>query len=303
MNATKIEEEIREKLMTDLVIQVQNLVGEGYTVSENTVSKNNGVVLRAVIIHADGENVSSIIYVDDKLDAVREGYSGLPDVAKEVAKIYEENKNPGFADVKNIISRDYILDSVQYKLVNREKNQNLLEKVPHRDFLDLAVLYQTTSYQGEGTASVTVTNDMIKAGSINYDKLERAAHHNTEVCSLFNIMAIEDVLAKTVGCTTEQLKITNYPMYVMGSFNHINGATIMLYDRYFESLAKLLEDDLYILPSSIHEVLAIPATGAKKESLRYMVKSVNENEVTSEEFLSNNVYQYSRKTRKITIAV
>ena len=51
-----------------------------------------------------------------------------------------------------------------------------------------------------------------------------------------------------------------------------------------------------ILPSSVHEVLAIPDDGKQDpKHLKRMVETVNRNEVSVSEQLSDNVYYYDGK--------
>ena len=63
-----------------------------------------------------------------------------------------------------------------------------------------------------------------------------------------------------------------------------------------------LGSDLYILPSTIHELLAVPSDIGDPQELRMMVAAVNENDVPKEELLSDNVYYYDRTTGKVRIA-
>ena len=79
------------------------------------------------------------------------------------------------------------------------------------------------------------------------------------------------------------------------------GAAVMDYPEYFESLSEKTGGDLYILPSSIHEVIAVPEKFMEPDALREMVMEVNASELDREEFLSDNVYRYSRKTGEIMI--
>ena len=54
--------------------------------------------------------------------------------------------------------------------------------------------------------------------------------------------------------------------------------------------------DFYILPSSIHEAIFIPASeNVDAEELKTMVREVNETQVPKEDFLSNEVYFYNAK--------
>ena len=70
-----------------------------------------------------------------------------------------------------------------------------------------------------------------------------------------------------------------------------------------KELADKFDSDIYILPSSIHETLLIPADGEKDaEELKDMVRTINATEVSPEEVLSDNVYVYIRATERVEMA-
>ncbi len=60
--------------------------------------------------------------------------------------------------------------------------------------------------------------------------------------------------------------------------------------------------DYWVFPSSIHECMIIKhekeASGAYYSE---MVKEINQEHVSEDEFLSNNVYFYNSKTKEISI--
>lgn len=67
-------------------------------------------------------------------------------------------------------------------------------------------------------------------------------------------------------------------------------------------ICEKLECDLYILPSSIHEVILIPAYDHDSyDELTSMVKEVNSTQLSKEEILSDHVYFYSRETGQISM--
>lgn len=91
-------------------------------------------------------------------------------------------------------------------------------------------------------------------------------------------------------------------MYVLTNARKLHGANIMLYKEYLEIAAEKMNGDFYILPSSIHELLAVPVSTAEIEKLRQMVKEVNDNEVAPEEILGYEVYRYNRETGEVEVA-
>jgi hypothetical protein len=91
-------------------------------------------------------------------------------------------------------------------------------------------------------------------------------------------------------------------MYVISNEKKINGAVSMLYEDVLYDLAEKLGSDLYILPSSVHEVIAISATMGDPNELADMVTEINMGQVALDERLSNQVYHYDKELRKVTLA-
>lgn len=95
----------------------------------------------------------------------------------------------------------------------------------------------------------------------------------------------------------------NQQMYVISNKEMKNGATSMFYDDALETLSEKIGTDLYILPSSIHEVIAVSTDFGTPETLSEIVREVNGTQVSEEEQLSDNVYYYSAATKDWTLAV
>ena len=68
-------------------------------------------------------------------------------------------------------------------------------------------------------------------------------------------------------------------------------------------MADRINNDLYILPSSVHELITVPASFGSCEDLKKTVRNVNDTVLVSDEILSYSVYRYSRKAGSIEIAV
>ena len=86
------------------------------------------------------------------------------------------------------------------------------------------------------------------------------------------------------------------PMYVLSNKSRVHGAACILYPDILKDFAAVVEKDLYVLPSSIHEVILLPAEGTEdSEQLKLMVHEINESQVEDEEVLSDSVYFYRRR--------
>ena len=95
-------------------------------------------------------------------------------------------------------------------------------------------------------------------------------------------------------------------MYVISDRNRFYGATMILYPEILRELADKLKSNLILLPSSIHEWIALNGNNysiAKNnpDSFRNMVRSVNNTALESSEKLSDQVYYYDRSTGEMSI--
>lgn len=184
-------------------------------------------------------------------------------------------------------------------MVNAEKNAGRLEKAPHMKFLDLAAVYRVVV--GNGSGSIMVSRSLCDKFAITEDELDAAARRNTEKAG-FSVRPLWEILSEVGELMGLPEDPTKTDIWVITNATGINGAAAMLYSDCLHSLAEQIGDDLYILPSSIHELLAVPAKGMDLYALRDKVCLINANEVAADEVLSNNVYWYSRRDGTLSIA-
>lgn len=111
---------------------------------------------------------------------------------------------------------------------------------------------------------------------------------------------------QTAGQITEQLIKSmaecrmNGKMFVLGNNIKLFGAAAMFYRGLLSLAADRLQKNLFILPSSIHEVIIVPDDGEQEaEDLWKMVCEINATQVGPEEVLTDSVYYFSRINNKI----
>ena len=91
-------------------------------------------------------------------------------------------------------------------------------------------------------------------------------------------------------------------MYVMTNTRGINGAACLLYKNALARFAQKLKQDLFLLPSSVHEVILVPKSDIlKKEDLSEMVREINKTEVSPKEVHSDTVYVYDRLSDQLIL--
>lgn len=290
-------------LVDELVAALKELAGEGYDISASKIKKNNGVEVQAVNVRVMDSKICFNIYIDMIVEEIARRNMTVMEAAQILFGIYNEYKNSSSEfDVEYIFNKDYILANVEYHLVNEERNSERLQAFPRKKVLDLVAIYRVVARSDErGIESYALNNQILKMAGISLEELDRAAFENTRKIG-FKVMTMRELLAEIdeeMAAATE----SGPTMYVLTNIRKINGANILLYKERLSEVAEKMQDDFYILPSSIHELLAVPVSDADVKQLRKMVKEMNDNEVTPEEILGYEVYRYSRETEQIEIVV
>ena len=91
-------------------------------------------------------------------------------------------------------------------------------------------------------------------------------------------------------------------MYVLTNTEKSFGASAVLFPAVLKAVREHLQSDYYVLPSSIHECIIIPADeNLNPAALHEMVKEINEEHVAPEELLGDSVYFYSQKKQRLEI--
>lgn len=190
------------------------------------------------------------------------------------------------------MSKESIMGSVTYRFTN---GNGCLDPYPSFCFLGMEVAYVVVAGDWPELDSFIVTYSIMEDYGISVGELDEAAKRNTQECS--EIMTMAEVLAEggiSVPEEENMLVLTNRKKWF--------GATAILLPSMLEATSGRLGGDFYILPSSIHEVLAVPAGMTETGKLYDLVESVNDDQVLPEERLSYTVYMYDSKKKAVEVA-
>lgn len=286
--------------------EVEKRAGEQYTVRINDVRKNNGVILSGLTMMEDDSNISPTIYLNHYYEDYEDGRTTLTNVVNDVMDHYNRNKVNRSVDMRQFLNYESVKKGIVYKLVNTAKNKELLEDVPHMEFLDLSVVFQYL-IQNEhfGTASILIHNAHMKLWDISVEELYQVADANTQKLQGYELRsmidAIRDLLAMdTTGEVADieymEEHADNVPMYVLSNKNKVGGASCILYDGLLADFATAIGGNFYVIPSSIHEVLLLPADNKdEQEEIKAMIKEINDTQVRTEEILSDSLYFFDKE--------
>lgn len=196
-----------------------------------------------------------------------------------------------------------IRERLCFRLVNYEINREKLKQMPFVKFYDMAaVFYILLDQTDEGQAVMPVSSEQQETWKLPVEELFRYARENTprlyppRLCGASEaIREIARVCGENGLMLPDKIRQGKELFYVLSNTGCINGAAAMLYEGMLQRAAGQLEMDLAVIPSSIHEVLLVPADEtANIRELRELLHYVNVTEVREEERLSENIYIYRR---------
>lgn len=286
-----------EQFMECVRTRVEEVLGGEARVTVYSVVKNNSVKLDGLTIMERENNVSPTIYLNPYFEAFEHGMD-MDKIVREILKVYTQCRPKQKFDTDYLKNYEKVKDRIVYRLVNYEKNRELLEQMPCIRFLDLAVIFYCMIAIGEeGAASVAVKSEYMKVWNITLPQIYEQAKRNTPKLLPYVLQTMLEVLGEFCDAldTTGAL-----PMYVLTNQLKMNGAACILYPDALRECSQKMGSDLLILPSSIHEVILLPDDGSSnREELREMVDEINRTQLEVEEVLSAQVYRYERKTNRI----
>lgn len=278
---------------------------EDYQATINHVIKNNSVELDGICLHKHGESLSPTVYLNNFYEQYQDGRP-LKSILNEIISILSQ-------DIPKLEISDTLLDdydaihpSIILRIVNYEKNSHLLENCPYLPFCDLAITFRWLVHQdASGIASALITNRELERWNVSIDELYQAAIKNTMRMFPSSIRLMQDVLSEYLSNNVAYPSITSLPepdfqVYVLTNTSHINGSTCVVYEHLLHDFSKQIGSDLYILPSSIHEVLLVPTKYDLQENdLLALVQHANQTVVEITDYLSDSIYRYDSKQNRI----
>lgn len=299
--------------------EAARLCGEAYEVGIQEVRKNNGVTRTGLFLRKEGETVGAVVYLDTyyRCWGRGEGEAPIGDVARLVCKAFSDSGR------EELVAREFrdfgsLRHRIVYRLVSRERNEELLKEVPWVPFCDLAVVFAVVLRDGaEGFLTFLIYHQHVELWGTDVETVRRAAKENTPRLLPCRFLSFEDILQRNPGFSWPEGGISGRagkdgdpagtseeePYYVLTNEKGVNGAAALLYDGVLREISDRFDRDLVLLPSSVHEVIVIPYKGGvRMEDLAAVVHMVNETEVSAEDILSDKVYRYRRETGTVTLA-
>ena len=291
-----------------LEAEIKKRLGDDRKIDFGMSSKNNGIKLLYVMIGKEEySNNVPMIYLEPYMEMYFSGtsMSAVVDMLVRDYLQYSQTKN---IDTSIFSDWETAKSSIFLKLINYEKNQEWLIDVPHVRFLDLAYIFYFVWEGQEFTESATtvIHNRHMEAWGQTASSLYEISMKNTYKKENTSVASMSDLIQDITGeslIENSEVEDEQVPMTIVSNAKRIFGASMMGNIWLLKVLADSKGKDLYILPSSTHEIIVLPAEVENPVGeFKAIVQAVNQEQVSPEEFLSDEVYYFNREKQEVTIA-
>lgn len=267
-----------------LVNEIKHVTGAGVEVYATEIQKGN-VTLTGIVI-GNGE-VRPTAYVENYENMFTGcNYTAVATkIVKDAREAMKENNLPNKG-----VHTSYAYAKTHFQLCIAPKGTNVgLVTYP---YLDLT-LYVRVMVENPCVNKGFIGSYKVTANMLNYWKISKE--------TLFH-MAL-DCTKPTYECISMAEEFgfpTPVPMIIVSNQDKNYGASVMYCKEILKGITDKFDDDLIILPSSIHEIIVIPASTIDIEEMSEMVTMINATDVDPTEVLSDHAYIFHRDTMEIT---
>lgn len=274
-------------------------ISPGATVDVRSVEKLQEGSYTGITISLAGGNVGMNLNANQLFDQMQDGQSYEGVLAVAVSTAERGLHDMPAVDVSELMNYEAAKKYLCFDVVGSDRNADMLEKVPHTDKENISMVYRLQLDSTEnGAATVLITNAMMEQFGVTMEQLHADAMENAQEIRPADFRTMAAVMAEMMGMPEEMMADMAPPMYVATNQDKVQGAAVMFYPDFMDQAAKELGGDIFILPSSVHEVLILPDDGnMNAQELKEMVTSINASEVSPEDRLTDSVYHYDAQER------
>lgn len=234
------------------------------------IQKTN-VTLRAVSIKEQGATLAPTMYLEEIYESVKD----IDKAVDIISRNYEKHKDYS-VDTSFLMNFEDCKGKITGRLISVKKNRKALAKLVYSvQYEDLALVYYVKIAKD---ASVGVTLALLSQWGVSAEEVHTAALENLK--KEVDIMDMGDFIGGGYGNTGMYI-ISNKEMYY-------GAAAILAVEKFLTEMFG--RGGFYMIPSSVHEVICFKGDVDEKEADR-MVREVNAQELSAEDFLSDHVYK------------
>lgn len=266
---------------------IKKCMDETYSDAEPVLkpqSKPGGVTLTGLELVRNGQKTASVFYLEPEYEKYLRG-DDIDYLMKKIAQKYVSiDLHMPDLYVKPVFDWQYSKSRVVFSLVSIDKSKRdsqfstcPIVKLPYTN-IGIMFYLDVESDDCKSVTSVPVSHKMLESWKIKLQELYETANNNTPVKRKKDVfLSNADMEGMRDFC----------PMYIATNKNHFYGAASILYPDVYKDICEYVGDDIYILPTSVHECSCVPMSKVSIYEMRRVLEAINRTH--PDDYLSNQV--------------
>lgn len=286
-------EQLKEAAKRDILAQLEG----NWKVQENEVTKNN-TTLTGLVFIKDNASGGPTIYVEDICENIDSG-EPYEAVVSQMAESISNSSEMFSAIAAKFDVSDYesIKDRLETRLIGTDLNKDFLNNLVYYEVCSgLALVPDIVNYVTDGELRARVTRGIAGEFGVSDEEIISKALENSQKKNPPCLVPMSESIFASPGACMNLLNFDTLPyeyeeegMYVLSNNDLSNGACVLFYPGVTDKINDLI-GDFFVLPSSVHEIIIVPATGRDPEVLAELIRNANRSVVAGQDILSDHLY-------------
>jgi len=298
-------EQNRQEFYRQMEQEVGKAFGDAYTVAHCSYKKLGWGEQEALCIRKQGDAFAPVIPMETPYRKFLGGAS-IAELAGDAVEIYTQSAKYQGRDIRNATSFLNDPESVRQRIflhyVNTDQNRDMLAGLPHREILNLSLVYSIlVKTEGSSSAFITINESVRQSYGWTEETLFQTAGRNMSRLFPATVTSLEQLVSKfapdieDAGQVLESVK-NGIPFTIVQNRHGFYGFSAIFYPGVLKSLAGKNGGSLIVIPSSVHEAIIIQDDGEMPAGeISGMIREINGTQLKQGEQLSDRAYLYDRE--------
>ena len=307
MNYEMFVEELKNKISAAINVPIENME---FVKDGNKYAPTGDRLLIKLAKHEDAWEMCGV-HVKELFEEFSKGTSFDSIVDSSVEDIKQMQKQSLYKEAKKIWDYETAKDSLFIRLLNYDDNSEELKDAIYKRIGDIAqVLYMKVSERDGNVMSTKILKSVLEKWQANSDLLSEdyifeEALKNTERMSPPRIYRWEQMIfdpeyegEEFMSPGTESAISKDFIGNCLSIPEKTNGAVAIFYPGVAERFANVLNSDLYLVFTSIHEVMVHRTNGVNAGDLSTILQDTLKEVTPKRDSLTKKIYKYKKDTHK-----
>ena len=292
-----------KQLTEDLVRLLSKALEGECKVKSQRLEEYHGRTPYRILFLKDSDGKQAVvadIYPENYYEDYFSGQKSLDEIGESILNFYDKATGEFREEYEMLEDYSQIRNKLSFMFINRHRNRDMLKQLVYIDYGDIALILQVVFINRKqyGVVSSKINYQMLKHWGISKEQLYTDAFMSAPNITPAKIMTEDEAICECLGVPCKGDEKAN--MYTVINGIYQMGSGVILYKGLGEVIKKKTgKKDFYVLPSSIHELLLVPVDiSVSVKELKQMVKQVNRDQVSVEDYLSDEIFTYNADTEE-----